>query len=348
MGYDDHKARLLGYPRRKSVTGQVMDFAVTLLIQLAALCVDFDPWLSSGTGGEGTGETNPAGLVVAWGSGAVVSNCPEDLYAVKVVLFTNAVAVALKSDGTLHVFGNEATISAYFSGWDALGDIIDIAMSQRGLVYLTSFGVVGVLGTSGNLDTNVPSVVDGEFIIATQGQVGKDRACVFRVEGAYSEWGYNYGSSYTYFSGTISNPKHLSAGYKTLSAVDEDGNLFISGADAIISAAPTSGVALCAASEDVGVAYMENGTFAIWGSAAGNLNSVPSGLVPVDLICSKGTSAQYSMMAIHQDGTPVLWGASAVESSFDSDLPAGLKVHQLEYYASPSVFQCAVAIQMAD
>jgi hypothetical protein len=50
MGYDDHKARLLGYPRRKGVTGQVMDYAVTIVVQETALCVDPAPWLSGRTG----------------------------------------------------------------------------------------------------------------------------------------------------------------------------------------------------------------------------------------------------------------------------------------------------------
>jgi len=45
MGYTDHKARILGYPRRKGVDIQWSDFAVTLLVYPSAYCVDGGEWI---------------------------------------------------------------------------------------------------------------------------------------------------------------------------------------------------------------------------------------------------------------------------------------------------------------
>ena len=50
MGYTDHKARILGYPRRKGVDINWSDFAVTLLVYPSAYCVDGELWLSSEEG----------------------------------------------------------------------------------------------------------------------------------------------------------------------------------------------------------------------------------------------------------------------------------------------------------
>jgi len=50
MGYADHKARFLGYPRRKGVTKTIIDYSITLLIQESFLCVDPDQWPSAGPG----------------------------------------------------------------------------------------------------------------------------------------------------------------------------------------------------------------------------------------------------------------------------------------------------------
>jgi len=50
IGYTDHKARILGYPRRKGLDVNWSDFAVTLLIAPSAYCVDGSAWLSATTG----------------------------------------------------------------------------------------------------------------------------------------------------------------------------------------------------------------------------------------------------------------------------------------------------------
>lgn len=50
MLYPNHKARILGYPRRKGISNIWMDFSVTLLVVHEDLAVDADPWLSAGTG----------------------------------------------------------------------------------------------------------------------------------------------------------------------------------------------------------------------------------------------------------------------------------------------------------
>jgi len=45
MGYTDHKARILGYPRRKGVDVNWSDFSVTLLVYPSAYCVDGEEWI---------------------------------------------------------------------------------------------------------------------------------------------------------------------------------------------------------------------------------------------------------------------------------------------------------------
>lgn len=51
LGYADHKARFIGYPKRKGVTKSIMDFSITFLVQSASLCIDNDTWPTAGTGG---------------------------------------------------------------------------------------------------------------------------------------------------------------------------------------------------------------------------------------------------------------------------------------------------------
>ena len=50
MGYANHKARILGYPRRKGVDITWSDFAVTLLVYPSAYCVDGEAWPTTGEG----------------------------------------------------------------------------------------------------------------------------------------------------------------------------------------------------------------------------------------------------------------------------------------------------------
>ena len=54
LGYDDHKCRFLGLPKRKSIDGNWSDFSATILIQKAELCPIVEPWKSE-AGGGGTG-----------------------------------------------------------------------------------------------------------------------------------------------------------------------------------------------------------------------------------------------------------------------------------------------------
>lgn len=51
IGYADHKARFIGYPKRKGVTNNIIDYSFNLLVQESALCIDNDEWPSAGTGG---------------------------------------------------------------------------------------------------------------------------------------------------------------------------------------------------------------------------------------------------------------------------------------------------------
>ena len=149
MGYSDHKARILGRPKRKAAGVHYSDFSATLLIKAADDCPESDTfWLSRGTGGEGAGGESADGLVVVWGSDTldVVNNCPANLYAVKVCAIPGAGAiVALKADKTVHLWGGQY-VESTMSGWDALGGIVDIASTYSGFFYLTSGGSVGFLG----------------------------------------------------------------------------------------------------------------------------------------------------------------------------------------------------------
>lgn len=49
MGYDSHKARILGYPKRKGKGVRYSDYSVALLIQAASACPDDTLWPSEGT-----------------------------------------------------------------------------------------------------------------------------------------------------------------------------------------------------------------------------------------------------------------------------------------------------------
>ena len=44
MGYSDHKARIIGYPRRKGVDVNWSDYSVTLLVYNSSYCADGPTW----------------------------------------------------------------------------------------------------------------------------------------------------------------------------------------------------------------------------------------------------------------------------------------------------------------
>lgn len=154
LGYDDHRARILGYPKRKAKGTRFSDYSVNLLIAETAYVPEDVFWLSAGTGGSGGGSTVAAGELYTWGGYSTYNDVDSGIEVTKVVYVRTSdttrykvAGVALQTDGTLYVWGESNTISNCLDGYASLGSIVDIHGVQGGLFYITSTGAIGYLGT---------------------------------------------------------------------------------------------------------------------------------------------------------------------------------------------------------
>ncbi|WP_320055752.1 hypothetical protein [Desulfuromonas thiophila] len=315
MGYPSHRARILGYPKRKGRGVRYSDYSVTLLIQDAASAPEDTFWPSAGPGTGSGGETPAAGQVECTGHLSAAYPAPTDVQFVLVDCEAlTGIWGGITDGGALRLWG--VSVDSKYPGWAAIGGLIDIAFNcyctyssvTYGLYYLTSSGVIGHLGTP-RAGTGYPTGA-GYTKIWASGRVGLAQ----NADGLIEAWG---GSAGSYFpSGVdIYRPVQVAFFEQTgLGGIVDENNV----AHSLIPSATRSD----SFDNVAGVERVLVPTGPNWGYSLYNTDGTwtdknsyvmttgrPAGLVPVFLEGHYSSTSKYVGLAQHQDGQFLWWGA---------------------------------------
>ncbi len=247
-------------------------------------------------------------LVVGWGAKVVfnygVTNPPTDL--------TNAVAVAgggqhslaLRSDGTVTAWGDNA--SRQCSVPAGLGQVVAIAAGDSHSLALRNDGTVVAWGQAST--TNMPAGLTN--VVGIAGGYGYSMA--LKSDGTVSSWGYG---TVTNMPASLTNGISVACGRAHGLVLRADGTVAAwgdnSGGQCNVPAG-LSGVVAVAGGYSHSLALKADGTLVAWGQAI-----VPSGLSNVAAIaCTSRDNA-----VLQTDGSIVAWGRNAAG---ETNVPPGL------------------------
>ena len=328
MGYPDHKARFLGRPEVVGHYPFYSDVSATLLVQRAVYVPDDVFWPCAGPGGEPPPPPVTDSEIVMWGDelGGEISLMPAGLTGIDVAV-GGKVAVALKADGTIVVWGDDAP--TYFTGWENVGGIKAIAMASQTLICLTTAGAIQIVGRVINDLDQYPVINDGVSVYCN-----KFAGLVVRETGELVQWG---DALMPAVPAGLTDPKWVSEGgdYE-YAAIDQAGELFLWAYlnDYNIIPPPVSAnVAAVGICRNSGTALDTAGTWYEWGDVP-NPAEVPAGFNPILLKTSYKTNT-----GIHSDNTVVSWGAGYPVTV---QIPAGLKATKLDTYG----YFVAIAVKL--
>lgn len=224
---------------------------------------------------------------------------------------------ALKSDGTVAVWGQESAVKTNMPL--GLGKVVALASGHAHLLALREDGTVvswGAGGSSGR--TNVPANLSN--VVAVAG--GEEHSLVLKGDGTVVAWGTNSEGQINVPPG-LSNVVAIAGGGDHSLALKADGKVVAWGANSSGQTnvpAGLSNVVAIAAGHLHSLALKDDGTVVAWGSNGTGVTSVvnvPPGLSNVVAISSR----IYHNLAVKNDGTVVAWG---LNSHGQTNVPAGL------------------------
>jgi alpha-tubulin suppressor-like RCC1 family protein len=236
--------------------------------------------------------------IVAWGSNSSgESTVPSWLtYDVKDVAAGSGFAVALRTDGTVAVWGNgdyglkaipndAIQITQIAAGW---GHVITLKANKT----IVTWGTIGWVPTG---VTNVKSVAAGAY-----------HSVALLTNGTVRAWGYeSYGE--TLVPDGLANIKAVAAGNHHTLALRVDGTVVAWGHDSNGQSSPPidlRNVIAIAAGGDHSLALKQDGTVVAWGDNRYGQATVPRGLTGVVAITAGGSNSA----ALKADGTITVWG----------------------------------------
>ena len=372
MGYTDHKARIVGYPRRKGITGKWMDFAVTLLVQASSLCVNSKPWPSVGAGSSSGPSPGTEGDVVGWGYNysSIITNMPAGLRGTKVDCSSyprssdpgsgkrGVYIGALQTDGTIIFWG--CSTETWVSDIATLSGVVDFlfvrAYSGAGMYYINSSGYISHLGTP-PMGVNYPT--NSGFT-----KLYNHHTWAFAENENGSCYYWNGTASGTLF-GVTAPLKHATFGWASGSSpsggaaskfstliVDATGEVSVwqtylgnSAPSRNTAVEPTinSGIICgCHGASGCMVCYDD---FSWWGydETKESFTDIPAGLEPTWARTFRDDS---STLALHTDGRVIGWGTDRYGTI--NNIPANLKAHQMCVKTVLIDYQTAFAIKIDD
>lgn len=290
--------------------------------------------------------TSIANNVIAWGeSFGVFSNSsyvPPDTMEVKDIVAGDEFALALKTDGSLSIWGyNNATGSNYKLP-DGLANVVSVATSGYLGMAIKDDGSIVEFGDLVNASPSArkPSGLTNVSKIALGGQVG----IALKNDGTVQAWGYTYNSSHQAIDAATSVPAGLSdvvdvaVCWTTFWALKGDGTVVGWGyfpTPSTPTPTPPSGLVNVKAISAGGtfmLALKNDGTVVAFGgrNVYGERN-VPSNLTSVTAIAAGGIHA----LALKDDGTMVGWGSNL---SGQLDVPSNFgKVGKIAAGGSQSI-----------
>lgn len=250
----------------------------------------------------------PDNSVVAWGNLGPYGDTPAGLTDVVSVAASSATAMALKADGTITAWGQEA--QGLLAVPDGLSEVVDVQLGYAVLegdshfaVALKQDGTVVAWGTNQYGQTQVPTGLEDVVAIS----VGGWHVLALKADGNLVGWGLSSSREATIPAG-LTNVVAIAAGSGNSVVIKADGSLTAWGRGFFydVSQVPAVNDAVAIASgDDHHVALRADGTLVGWGYSDFGQNSPPSHLGPFGAVSGR---AQRFSMAIRTDGSLVSWG----------------------------------------
>lgn len=235
LGYSEHKAKILGYPREVVKQGYYVDIICILIIQKTAWIIGEDTeWPCESTGGEPPPPTE--GILVGFQyPGSSMPTIPPDIVCEKVKSVRKT--IIYMKNGSLFGLGETAGLS----GYSALGGVIDYDFADyRAMAYLTDMGIVGAIGTMADYFeiSSIPSF-PAEVITLSGGNGWMAALC---SDNSVITWG-KYKSVYGIQNAI--DVVEMTTGYRNLICRHTDGSISVSGnnGDNLVSHKPTTNIA---------------------------------------------------------------------------------------------------------
>ena len=370
MGYTDHKARIVGYPRRKGITGKWMDFAVTLLVKASSLCVDSEPWPAAGTGSSnGSPSPGTEGDVVGWGYdySSIITNVPTDLRGIKVDCSSyprssdpgsgrrGVYVGVLQTDGTIIHWGSN--MQSWASGIAALSGVLDFVFvrdyNNAGMYYITSSGYIAHIGTP-SMGTSYPTnsgftkLYNHHTWILAENEDGDCYYWTTSYSGTLS--GVTAPLTHVTFGWSLgSSPSSWAAAYNSTLIVDSTGEASVwqtynsSAPSRKTAVEPTINSGIICGSHGASGCMVCYDDYDWWGydETQESFTDIPVSLEPIWMRTFHDDS---STLALNGDGTVVGWGTDRYGTI--SSIPANLKAHQMCVKTVLIDYQTAFAIKI--
>jgi hypothetical protein len=263
------------------------------------------PATAAGTGGP----------VVSWGPGFDQSIVPAGLTGVTAIAANGEYSLALKSNGTVVVWGRE-DFSELPKAPEGLTGVTAIAAGWEHCLARTSDGTVVAWGgdnTSG--ETTVPAGLTGVTAVAA----GRSHSLALKSDGTVVAWGRNT-EGQTAVPAGLTGVTAIAAHWSHSLALKSDGTVVAWGNNEDGQAtvpAGLAGVTAVAAGSSHSLALKSKGTVVAWPSSGEGPTDVPAGLTGVTAIAA----GSFHSLALKSDGTVVAWPSSG---EGPTDVPAGL------------------------
>jgi len=265
------------------------------------------------------------GTVGTWGIFTAVASAPiwpaAGLSNVVSVAAGNSYSMALRQDGTVHVWGFNNPATNVPPG---LSGVVGLAAGQSHALALLSNGIVRAWGLGSSGQTNVPATLSNVIAVAA----GSAHSAALRSDGTIIVWGGSSVEAQTNIPPGLMKIVAIDAGGSQTLALREDGSLFGWGGrtpypvpyDLKNVAGFSAGPAFSA----LNLALLSNGTIRAWGGS-GPATNVPPGLSNLIVVEGAGGSDQSTgvSLAVRSNRTVVGWGGLFGASSL-TNIPAGL------------------------
>lgn len=245
-------------------------------------------------------------IVVGWGyNSAGQTATPAGLNNAVAVAGGIAHSIALRANGTVHVWGGGSVLSIPAG----LSSVSRIAAGAEFCLALKSDGTVVGWGSNGSGQVNIPVGLAGVISIAG----GGNHSVAAKADGSVAAWGSN-SNGQTTIPGGLAGVRMVAAGFAHCVAAKTDGTVaawgFNDDGQSTVPGGLTNVIAV-AAGGNHSLALRADGTVVAWGSNGSGESNVPAGLSGIVAISAGFMHSQ----ALKSDGTVVAWGLNNLGQS---------------------------------
>jgi len=240
------------------------------------------------------------------------SAAPTDPIKTKSIYIRDDVVVAVKTDGTVAIWGNLPYQRDIPSG---LTDVVSVAIGKNHVLGLQGNGTVVGWGDNMYGKRSIPAEVTNVIAIAA----ANDHSLALRADGTVVAWGRDAWGE-TIVPDGLTNVVAIATGYRHSLALKGDGSIVAWGNNwegHLDVPAEAANVVDIVASDGHSLALKSNGTVVAWGYNGEGQTTVPAGLTDVIAIAAGDNTS----FALKSNGTVVAWGD---DEYGQATIPAGL------------------------